>query len=404
MLTAWRDLGKLPKELWVVSISLLINRVGTMALPFLVLYLTRRMGYPAQRAGFVLACYGFAALGANPLGGWLCDRLGALHVMLVSLVVSALLLFVYPLAHSYEALVLLTLVWGAVSEVCRPATMTLTSELAAPHQRKSAFALNRLAVNLGMSIGPALGGFLARSSFAALFILDGATNILGALLVWYYLLRRWQGTREYRPPAGGVSIFTAMRTGVSDRRFLYFLVAVMPVQVVFFQHSSTMALHLVRNLGYSEAAYGALFTLNTLLITLVEIPLNAATARWPHGRCLSLGAVLFGIGFGALAVARSTWEIALTVITWTVGEMILFPQSSAYVSDISPASQRGNYMGLYMTGFSVAFVIGPWLGTYLLESKGPTILWGLNLVWGLLSAVLLWRVTEPPTPSTAAGG
>src|SRR5262249_12796619 len=159
-------------------------------------------------------------------------------------------------------------------------------------------------------------GFLASVSFPALFIADGVTSLLAGLV-----LLAWKATpiAEHAYEAGAPSRGGALR----DRRLLYFLVAFVPVGIVFFQHEAAMSLFLVNGLGFKESVYGLLFTLNTLLIVALEIPLNAWTAEWPHARSLALGALLVGSGFGLLAVARSLPAIAFTVVVWTFGEMTL---------------------------------------------------------------------------------
>jgi MFS family permease len=136
------------------------------------------------------------------------------------------------------------------------------------------------------------------------------------------------------------------------------------------------------------SSYGFLFTINTIMIIIIEIPLNSAMANWSYRRTLVLGSILFGAGFGALALARTFIEVALTVMIWTFGEMILFPGMSALVSELAPEGRKGEYMGLYMMTFSVAFMLGPWLGTLAFEKYGATIFWTGNLIVGILSAVL----------------
>jgi MFS family permease len=167
-----------------------------------------------------------------------------------------------------------------------------------------------------------------------------------------------------------------------------------PVTLVFFQHESAMALFLVDRLGFPETFYGALFTLNTLLIVALEVPLNAATAHWPHRRALALGSALFGLGFGLLAVAHSALAVAGTVVVWTFGEMVLLPSMAAYVADLAPAERRGEYMGLYTMTFSGAFALGPWLGTVVLAHFGPVVLWSSVFLLGTVSAFLLANVYE----------
>jgi MFS family permease len=149
-----------------------------------------------------------------------------------------------------------------------------------------------------------------------------------------------------------------------------------------------MPLFLVRDLHFSTSAYGMLFTLSTLMIVTMEIPLNSVTAHWPHRKTFIIGCSLMAIGFGALAVARTFLEVALTVTVWTFGEMILFPAMSAYVAEIAPEGRRGEYMGFYAMGFNFALMAAPSLGTFAMDHFGGTILWLGMLAVGFVSVVI----------------
>jgi MFS family permease len=164
------------------------------------------------------------------------------------------------------------------------------------------------------------------------------------------------------------------------------------IEIVFFQSQGAMALFLVGGLGFSESAYGLLFTVNTILIILIEVPLNTWMAHWPHRHSMALGAFLCGAGFGGLAFASDFLSVAATVVVWTFGEMILFPGGSAYVADIAPADRMGEYMGFYVMTFSTAFIIGPWLGILVLQHFGALTLWVGSLACGIISAAMIWNI------------
>ena len=177
-----------------------------------------------------------------------------------------------------------------------------------------------------------------------------------------------------------------------NRRMLYFLAAVIPVQLVFFQLTSTMPVFLVQHLHLPEAIYGTIFTINTLLIVFIEVPLNTAMSEWSHRATLTLGAMLYAIGFGSFALVTRPVEIFAAVIVWTFGEMIFLPGSAAYAAEIAPEGRRGEYMGLYTMSFSVAFSLGPWIGSNVLDRWGPHAAWGGAFVSGCISALLMSRI------------
>lgn len=395
----WRGLGGLPRDVWVLSGATFINRAGTMALPFLALYLMKQMGLSAARAGMGFVVFGLGAMIAGPLGGWLADRLGPARVMRTSLLLCGSLMLALPLVKNVHLFLLLIAAWALVSEGFRPASMSILTELAPPELRKAVFSVNRLAINLGMSIGPALGGFIAARSYHGLFWVDGATT-LAAWMVMTVMLRRGSHPVHGSPRPG---LLSALRDPVLG----YFLLAIIPVVIVFFQHEGPMPIYLVRDLHLNERFYGSLFTINTLLIVALEVRLNLATAHWPHRRTLMLGSVLYAIGFAAMTGARTPATIIATVVVWTFGEMILFPGMADYVASIAPPDRRGAYMGLFTFTFSVAFSLGPWLGTWLLDTWGSRVVWPVMGILGLISTLAVARIrnesTAPPDPAGPQG-
>ncbi len=399
-LNPWRGLGGLPREIWLLFATNLVNRAGMMVLPFLVLYLTRELRFSAVRAGFVFAVYGATAIVAGPVSGKLSDRIGALPIMRASLISSGIALLLFPFAKSFAAVVAITIVWAACAELFRPASLAAITHVVSPSQRRSAFALNRLAINLGMSIGPALGGFLATVSFRTMFVVDALTTLMaGAVLS----LTTWQlSTGGLDGQSETEDVRLEVRSILHDRRLAIFLLGSVLVGIVFFQHESALPLYLVQYLHMSPAFYGALFTINTLLIVALEVPLNAATSRWPNTWSLVIGSLLFAVGFGALTFVSSVAGVTAMLIVWTFGEMMLFPAMAAHLGEIAPPSLRGTYMGAYSMSLSVALTLGPWLGTQLLSTSGPAGVWSVMFALGALAALLMGYAAPPHRRRRAA--
>jgi MFS family permease len=386
---------------WLLFATNLINRAGMMILPFLVLYLTRALGFSPARAGAMLAVYGASAIVFGPIGGRLSDRIGALRVMRASLLGTGTVLLLFPLARGFTSVAAMTVLWAGCAELFRPASLAAITHVVPPEQRRQAFALNRLAINLGMSIGPALGGFLATVSFRAMFVVDAVTTLLAGAVLTLAPWRAFSGVNSEAPGRDNESVAPA--TIFHDSIFLVFLGGVILVGIVFFQHESALPLYLVQYLHLSPAFYGLLFTINTLLIVALEVPLNTATAHWPNIRLAIIGCLLFAVGFGALGVIASPQGVIATVVVWTFGEMTLFPALSAHLAEIAPEDRRGAYMGAYSMSLSIALTIGPWMGTQLLGAFGPVIVWSVMFALGVLAAALMvYAAPRSHLPSAVA--
>ena len=380
----WKGLNNLPRELWIVSIAALINRSGSMVLPFMAIYLNKHMHFSVADAGLVLTAYGVAALVTAPLIGKVCDYVAPFKVMKTSLITSGLMLFLFPLLTEYYQIIILTFLWSILNEAFRPANLTLISDLSSTDQRRIAFALNRLAINLGMSIGPAVGGFLMVINFSLIFYVDGAAHILSWLFLTIYKLKIPERVRDKK---GEVQSGVKENVFFQNRKFFFFLLAYIPVLLVFFQMFSTMPLYLIRELSLSESTYGLIFTINTVMIIVIEVPLLNYLSHIPNRKLISFGSFLTAIGFGCMLFANHIYLIIGTVVIWTFGEMIIFPASAAYVSELAPEGKRGQFMGYYQTATNVGFTTGPWLGTLVYGNFGSVALWAGTFIFGMISAI-----------------
>ena len=397
-LNPWSDLAGLPRDSWLLALATLVNRAGTMVIPFLALHFTRNLGFSAGQAGVALAVYGIVSLLTSPFAGRLADKVGSQRILTISLFLGGLGFWALPLLRTLPQVLGGMVVLSAVSEAMRPATLALVSDLAPTPLRRQAFALNRLAINLGMSVGPAAGGFLAAHSFQTLFWVDGVTSIAAAAVMFFFPLR----VHSVEAHAGAKTSLGA----IADRRLRYVILWLLPVILVFFQHEGPLPVWMVEDLGLPTQSFGLLFTLNTLLIVFLEVRLNGLTAHWSAARALSVGSALCTVGFGALAFLTSYLGIVATVIVWTFGEMILFPSTAAYVSELAPPARRGEYMGFYSMTFGIGFSLGPWAGLTVLEAAGARTLWLACLAVGTVSTLLLARIraeVQQPVAVAAAG-
>lgn len=381
-------LKNLPRENYYLSVVTLINRAGSMALFFLILYL-HHLGISVQVCGMLVGLYGAGSLFAGYFGGLLTDQIGALKVMLLSLVLSGSALLIYPIINNLYLLSILTFLWGLFAESYRPAVQVAVNNFCLPEQRKTAYALNRLSINLGMAIGPILGGLLSTFNFSLVFIVDGMTTLMAAVIFLNkFKINMSQDIYSRNKTA---SAYADLLSVFKDKKMFYPLLAFILVLLVFYQVDATFPIFLTHDLHSSAVMFGLMCGLNALLIILFELPINIYSANWSNRMTLSFGALLFAIGYGSFMYVHSITGILLGVFLWTVGEMLLFPAMSAYVISIAPSEKRGLYSGVFTMGISIAFMLGPIFGTQLLAYAGPKILWLACLVIGLISTAIFFK-------------
>lgn len=384
----------LPRAVWVLVAGTLITRAGSFAVPFLTIYLHTDRGLSLRAAGVALAAYGAGGMIAALTGGTLADRLGRKPVVVGSPALGGLAVVGLLLTQAPLAVIAVSFVAGAVSESGRPAVSAMLTDLVPPERRIDAFALFRLVVNLGFAVGTGLGGLLiATYGFAPLFVADAITS-------WAYAIVALVLLHETRPrgAAGGRDgPQRGFRAVFADRVMRRYWLGTFVGALMFCQPMSTMALALTQR-GLSTAVYGALISTNGVLIICAEFWLSGRSRHFPAHRVMALGSVLLGVGFALTgAVGRSIPLLVATVLIWTTGEMLGSPTGQAYLAAIAPPDLRGRYAGAVGLAWSLAFTVGPVLGTVALEHGGGSY-WLGSLALALVSAALF--LTLPSVSAT----
>jgi MFS family permease len=365
---------------WILYFGTFLNKFGTFVIPFLTLYITRK-GFSTNDAAITLGAYGAGHFVASALGGYLADRLGRRKTIVLSMFFAAVTMLALSQAESFAMLVAMTFACGLAGELYRPASSALLADLVPPGQRVTAFAGYRLALNAGWAFGPAAAGFIAKHSYLVLFVGDAITSMLFGLVAWFALPH---GQRARVEESGWGE---AARVMLRDRLFQQVLLASVPIASVFFQMSSTFGLHLT-GLGIPDSAYGALLSLNGVLVVALELGIVSFTQRFPARPGMAIGYVLVGLGFALNAFATGVPVFALAMTIFTFGEMIAMPVASAYVADLAPVHMRGRYAGMNGLVWALALVFGPSFGVLLFEAS-PRGLWFTCGALGVLAAIIV---------------
>jgi len=370
------------REVWLLAGALLVNRAGTMVLPFLSLYLTRDLGLTAVRAGQIIGCFGLGSMVGSYLGGWLSDKMDPLRVQQLSLLSSGVGFLVFTRLESFPALAAGVVVLAVLADAFRPALMVAVARFSPPTSSARSFALIRLAANLGMAVGPAIAGILAHTGYVWLFVGDALTCWAAALM----LLVSFR-TRPCHPSDTDDGDPSRGRSPWVDGPFLILLLLVSALAMAFFQVWSTMPLYLRTSYGLSERSIGLLLALNALLIVLAEMILIRAVEHADRMRVVGLGAFLVCVGLALLPLGPALAVAVGSMVILTLGEMLSMPITNTVVAERAGSASTGRYMGAYTLSFSVAFVIGPIAGTAVYQHLGPGALWyGIGAIGLLLGA------------------
>jgi MFS family permease len=361
--------GGLPREYWWLWAGRLVTQIGAFVLPFLAFYLTDELELSATFVGMVLGAFGAGSIVASLWGGVLSDRLGRRPVLLGSQLATAANLVALGLTQEPGLVLAFVALLGLTSNMSRPAYAAMMTDLVEPKDRVRAFSLNYWAINLGFAIAPVLGGVLAEAGYLTLFLADAATTLVFALLVYVKV-------PETRPEPTGHALEKpgTIRDVLRDRVFASFVLLQFGFAVVFMQHLSTLPVQMGDD-GLEAAQFGLIIAINGALIALVTVPLARWLERFARSRVLAVGMAFVGVGFGLTAWATTPAQYALTVVLWSIGEVIGAAVAPAIVADLSPAHLRGRYQGVGSFAFSGAALVAPILGGWTYEELGGPSLW-----------------------------
>lgn len=369
----------------MLAVVMLINRSGTMVLPFFSIYLTEALGYDLKQAGIILSLFGLGSMVGSLLGGSLTDRLGHFWVQTGSLMIGGVLFVVLSGVQQFTTLAVGIFLLSLVAESLRPANATSISVYAKRENISRAFSLVRMAINLGFSIGPAIGGLLAAISFRWLFVGDGITCMLAGLF-FYFFFRNRQGnvSQQQELKVGVVNRATPYR----DINFIAYFFLTFLYAVVFFQLFITLPLYYRNIYELNEKSIGLLMAVNGMVVFVLEMVLVYLLGKWLHIRVvIALGMLLTGLAFALLNFSSGHLILYLSMVALSVAEIVAMPFMMTYVSQISMQENRGAYMGMFTLAYSSAHVVAPYYGTKIIDTYGFDILWWTGGMLMLVTAV-----------------
>ncbi|PWU45855.1 MFS transporter [Micromonospora globispora] len=376
--------GGLPRAFWYLWTGTLINRLGSFVLVFLAIYLTQERGFSASQAGLVLGLWGVGGAVGTTVGGTLTDRWGRRPTLLTAHLGAATMMLGLGLARPLWAVALGALLLGTFAEAARPAFGAMMIDVVPEKDRLRAFSLNYWAINLGFACAAVLAGLAAQAGYLLLFVVDASTTVITALIIF----ARVKETRT-APAAvttSGAVPAGALRTILSDRVFLGFVALNLFGALVFLQHISMLPIAMGDS-GLSPATYGSVIALNGVLIVLGQLFVPRLIKGRSRSHVLALAAVVMGVGFGLTAFAEAAWFYGITVLIWTVGEMLNSPSNATLIAELSPAALRGRYQGAFSLSWQVAGAVAPVLGGLVREHAGNSALWLGCAAIGLVMAV-----------------
>lgn len=382
--------NEFPRKFWVVVGVSFIDRVGgTLLFPFFSLYITEKFGVGMTKAGIILGLFSIFGLFGGMIGGGLTDRFGRRNIIIIGLVFSAVSTLSLGLVNEFMTLIPLAVIIGLLSNFAGPAHDAMIADLLPEKKRQEGFGILRVVANMAWIIGPTIGGFVARTSFLSLFIIDAVVSFIVAILFFLFIPE----TKPVRDQIAQktenlMETFRGYGKVLRDSAYMSFLIAGILMGLVYQQMYNSLSVYLRDNHGIEPQGYGFLLTTSAITVILFQFTVTRLIKRRPPFLMMAFGTMFYVVGFSMFGWVTTYFLFATAIVIITIGEMIVVPTSQALAANFAPEEMRGRYMAAFSLLWMIPATFGPGAAGYILDNYNPNLLWYIG---GALTTVsVLW--------------
>lgn len=366
-----------PRQFWLMFIGMLISTVGgSMIWPFLMIYSTETLGVSMTIAAALMTINSGFGIVASFIAGPVIDRLGRKWIMVISLLVNGIGYLFLSGADSFLQFSVLMILIGVSQPLYRIGGDAMMADLLPPDQRADGYALLRLSNNLGVAIGPALGGFLAATSYTFAFYGAAAGLVIYGILLAAFALETLPKMLVAEEIADNVrgfrrKILPSYSAIIADRPFIRYVTAYTLVIICASLVWVVLPAYAKDNFGLQENVYGFIPTTNAVMVIMLQISTTRITKRFRPLPVSLIGATIYTVAIISVAFGQGFWGFWLSMVIMTFGELILFPTASTYAANLAPPDMRGRYMSIFGLSWRFAIGLGPIFGGLMNDYFSP---------------------------------
>jgi predicted MFS family arabinose efflux permease len=389
--------GGLSSGTWWLSLVMLVNRMGTMVIPFMTMYLTQKDGFAIDQAGLVMSIFGLGAIAGAIIGGKLVDRIGYYYVQLIALIGGGIMFIILGQMQSYTAICVTTFILAMLNESFRPANTVAVAHYSRDENKTRSYSLNRLSINLGWAIGGALGGILASFNYSLLFWVDGISNLLAAIVLYITLSPKRNPLTEVKKK----KVKSAGNSVYKDKPYIFFVILTFIFALCFFQMFTTIPVFFRADFHLSVFFVGMIMALNGLIISFFEmIIVFSLEGRRDSLQYISFGMMLVAVAFLFLNIPSINFSLLaiISMVFITFGEIFTMPFMNSWWINRAQPFNRGQYAALFSVAWASAQAIGPYSGALIAEHGGYKVLWYAIAILCFLLSFFYKKLQTSNTP------
>lgn len=389
-----------PPQFWIMIAGVVISTAGgSMIWPFLLIYASAKLNMPLSAVAVLISINAGTGLLASFLAGTLADRVGRKVVMNFSLILNGIVYFFLMRAETYPQFVLLMVLVGLSNPLYQVGADAMLADMIPSEKRTDAYAVSRIANNAAFALGPAVGGFLAATSYDFAFYGAASGYMIYGLLLFF--LARETLNREALPSPSAANEKGGYLQVFRDKGYMTFValtsIGLIAPSILWI----LMPVYAKTNFGIPENMYGWIPTTNALMCVFVQYPVTNLTRKYKTLPVTAIGMLIYAIGVGSVALMSGFNGFWLSMVILTFGELVVVPTGSKYVADTAPADLRGRYMSMYWLGWGLARMLAPLIGGFLNDAISPRAIWIGGLMIGLVSVSGLALLTRRQVTTSA---
>lgn len=386
---------KYPRQFWVIVFGRMVSIIGSsMIWPFTMIYVSETLNLPLTTAAGLLSLRAIAALISSVISGSITDALGRKWVMVIGLFVYGSTYIMMIFATSYLAFAIVLILGGIFDPLYRIGADAMLADLIEPEKRIEAYSLTRIAQNVGVALGPMIGGFLVTKSYAIAFSLAAAGILFFSILLIFSTKETLVEKKDLLTSLSPKQLFNGYKIILSDKLFIRFTLLVIVVSVATSLTWTLLPVYLKDNFGISESLYGFLPMTNASMVIFLQLIVTRWAKKLRPLVSICIGGLTYGLVMLGFGFANAFWMFFVGFVIWTLGEMMFAPTITTYAANLAPEDMRGRYMSIFSLYWAIASGIGPLMGGILNDSIGPKAIWfggALFPIIGALGFLLLRR-------------
>lgn len=364
--------------------SVFISSLGRgLWVPFALLYFHLIAGLPLPLIGLGLTIGGLWGMAFTPLAGVLVDRLGARRLLVGAQIASGVCMLAFLFVHSFILFLVVEMLLATAQSAQDPAFSSLVAELFPPEDRDWWFGFNRAASNLGIGLGGLLAGAAVSLGGTAIYHGLLASNALSTIIAGLLLLGLILPARQAQPQlhkTSGKRERGGYGAVLRDRPFMGFVLIQAVLCLSYMVLEIVLPPYVLSNLSAPAWGFSMLYTLNTFMVVVVQMPLMRLLMKHKRTRGIGAGGLVFAFSFVLFLVALIVPHalmvpyLIVVMVIYTFGELLLSPSQVGLSMALAPEELRGRYMAVSGLGYGLSGALAPVLFTSLL-TLGPLFLW-----------------------------